>query len=116
MPCPLTRVATLTLSIRQLKERVTNLRGKHKQIYSLAVKEVDPHVNWAALVEEKLVRPRLRLGRGHVCRGEPHHLMSPSHTGGSRVPMFSDVCVNEESEAQRGAVPCPDSHSRGDEE
>nr|BAH12130.1 unnamed protein product [Homo sapiens] len=26
--------------IRQLKERVTNLRGKHKQIYRLAVKEV----------------------------------------------------------------------------
>ncbi|XP_032000488.1 periplakin isoform X2 [Hylobates moloch] len=40
--------------IRQLKERVTNLRGKHRQIYSLAVKEVDPQVNWAALVEEKL--------------------------------------------------------------
>ncbi|XP_032113921.1 periplakin [Sapajus apella] len=40
--------------IRQLKERVTNLRGKHKQIYSLAVKEMDPQVNWAALVEEKL--------------------------------------------------------------
>lgn len=40
--------------IRQLKERVTNLRGKHKQIYSLAVKEVDPQVNWEALVEEKL--------------------------------------------------------------
>ncbi|XP_045398478.1 periplakin isoform X1 [Lemur catta] len=40
--------------IRQLKERVTNLRGKHRQIYNLAVKEVDPQVNWAALVEEKL--------------------------------------------------------------
>uniref|UniRef100_G1PLW9 Periplakin n=1 Tax=Myotis lucifugus TaxID=59463 RepID=G1PLW9_MYOLU len=40
--------------IRQLKERVTNLRGKHKQIYNLVVKEVDPQVNWAALVEEKL--------------------------------------------------------------
>uniref|UniRef100_A0A5F4WI27 Periplakin n=2 Tax=Callithrix jacchus TaxID=9483 RepID=A0A5F4WI27_CALJA len=40
--------------IRQLKERVSNLRGKHKQFYSLAVKEVDPQVNWAALVEEKL--------------------------------------------------------------
>ncbi|XP_015446553.1 periplakin isoform X2 [Pteropus alecto] len=40
--------------IRQLKERVTNLRGKHKQIYNLAAKEVDPQVNWAALVEEKL--------------------------------------------------------------
>ncbi|KAK2492792.1 hypothetical protein MC885_015239 [Smutsia gigantea] len=40
--------------IRQLKERVTNLRRKHKQIYNLAVKEVDPQVNWEALVEEKL--------------------------------------------------------------
>ncbi|XP_024409108.2 periplakin isoform X2 [Desmodus rotundus] len=40
--------------IRQLKERVTNLRGKHKQIYNLTVKAVDPQVNWAALVEEKL--------------------------------------------------------------
>ncbi|XP_012587116.1 PREDICTED: periplakin [Condylura cristata] len=40
--------------IRQLKERVANLRGKHKQVYSLAVKEVDPQVDWAALVEEKL--------------------------------------------------------------
>lgn len=40
--------------IRQLKERVTNLRGKHKQIYNLAAKEADPQVNWAALVEEKL--------------------------------------------------------------
>ncbi|KAI5932462.1 Periplakin [Manis javanica] len=40
--------------IRQLKERVTDLHRKHKQIYSLSVKEVDPQVNWAALVEEKL--------------------------------------------------------------
>ncbi|XP_057603736.1 periplakin isoform X2 [Hippopotamus amphibius kiboko] len=40
--------------IRQLKERVTNLRGKHKQIYNLAVKEVNPQINWEALVEEKL--------------------------------------------------------------
>ncbi|XP_048187656.1 periplakin isoform X2 [Perognathus longimembris pacificus] len=40
--------------IRQLKERVANLRKKHKQIYSLAVKEMDPQVNWASLVEEKL--------------------------------------------------------------
>ncbi|XP_034526303.1 periplakin isoform X2 [Ailuropoda melanoleuca] len=40
--------------IRQLKERVTSLRGKHKQIYNLVVKEVDPQVNWAALVDEKL--------------------------------------------------------------
>ncbi|KAB0394212.1 hypothetical protein E2I00_005051, partial [Balaenoptera physalus] len=42
--------------ICQLKERVTNLRGKHKQVYNLAVKEVDPQVNWEALVEEKLAR------------------------------------------------------------
>ncbi|XP_021099974.1 periplakin isoform X1 [Heterocephalus glaber] len=40
--------------IRQLKERVANLRGKHKQVYSLVVKEISPQVNWAALVEEKL--------------------------------------------------------------
>uniref|UniRef100_A0A8I6A8D3 Periplakin n=1 Tax=Rattus norvegicus TaxID=10116 RepID=A0A8I6A8D3_RAT len=40
--------------IRQLKERVTNLRGKHKQMYSLAVREADPKVNWDALVDEKL--------------------------------------------------------------
>ncbi|KAG3259171.1 periplakin [Ictidomys tridecemlineatus] len=40
--------------IRQLKERVANLREKHKQIYNLAAKEVAPEVNWAALVEEKL--------------------------------------------------------------
>ncbi|XP_066238770.1 periplakin isoform X2 [Saccopteryx leptura] len=40
--------------IRQLKERVAHLRGKHKQIYNLAVKGVDPPVNWEALVEEKL--------------------------------------------------------------
>ncbi|XP_012997386.1 periplakin [Cavia porcellus] len=40
--------------IRQLKERVANLRGKHKQVYSLVVKDVSPQVNWAALVEEKL--------------------------------------------------------------
>uniref|UniRef100_A0A5F7ZK03 Periplakin n=1 Tax=Macaca mulatta TaxID=9544 RepID=A0A5F7ZK03_MACMU len=46
--------------IRQLKERVSNLRGKHKQIYSLAAKEVDPQVNWAALVEEKLAASQAR--------------------------------------------------------
>ncbi|KAF3818936.1 hypothetical protein GH733_012353 [Mirounga leonina] len=44
--------------IRQLKERVTSLRGKHKQIYNLVVKEVDPQVNWAALVDEKLDKLR----------------------------------------------------------
>ncbi|XP_006874973.1 PREDICTED: periplakin [Chrysochloris asiatica] len=40
--------------IRQLRERVTKLRGKHKQIYNLAVKEVHPKVNWVSLVDEKL--------------------------------------------------------------
>ncbi|XP_045141982.1 periplakin [Echinops telfairi] len=40
--------------IRQLRERVTNLRGKHKQIYNLAMKEVDPKMNWMAVVDEKL--------------------------------------------------------------
>lgn len=52
---------------------MTNLRGKHKQIYNLAVKEVDPQVNWAALVEEKLVRPRRQLGRVPCGQGEPRH-------------------------------------------
>lgn len=47
----------LPLSIRQLKERVSRLRGKHKQIYNLAVKDTDPQVNWAAVVDEKLVGP-----------------------------------------------------------
>lgn len=67
---PLTRLLLFPLSIRQLKERVANLRAKHKQIYNLPVKEVDPPVNWAALVEEKLVRARLQLGRGPRLRGE----------------------------------------------
>lgn len=40
--------------IRQLKERVGDLRRKHKQIYNLVGKDVDPQVNWAALVDEKL--------------------------------------------------------------
>uniref|UniRef100_A0A8C0WDP4 Periplakin n=1 Tax=Castor canadensis TaxID=51338 RepID=A0A8C0WDP4_CASCN len=44
----------ITEDIRQLKERVTNLRAKHKHVYSLEVKEVNPPVNWATLVEEKL--------------------------------------------------------------
>lgn len=93
-----------------------NLRGKHKQIYSLAVKEVDPQVNWAALVEEKLVRPRLRWA-GTVCAGgEPHHLMSAQSCRDGRVLMFSDVRVSENSEAQRGAAPSPESHSRSDGE
>ncbi|XP_007937906.1 periplakin [Orycteropus afer afer] len=72
--------------IRQLKERVTNLRGKHKQVYNLAVKEVDPQVNWTALVDEKLVRlgrgSRLRVGMGvaYVCAGRALSLRE--HTAG----------------------------------
>lgn len=50
---------------------MTNLRGKHKQIYNLVVKEVDPQVNWAALVDEKLVRPWLHLGRDRVSGENP---------------------------------------------
>lgn len=95
---------------------MTNLRGKHKQIYNLAVKEVDPQVNWAALVEEKLVRPRLQLGRGRVCGENPPLNVTTVTREVVTSPMFSDVCVHEESEAQRGAVPRPESHSRGDEE
>lgn len=59
---------------------MTNLRGKHKQIYNLAVKEVDPQVNWAALVEEKLVRPRLQLGRGRVVGENPTIQCHHSHS------------------------------------
>ena len=97
-------------SIRQLKERVTNLRGKHKQIYNLVVKEVDPQVNWEALVEEKLVRPGLRLGWGRV------RARSPPSIAWALVSccswLFPDVFVDEMSKAQRGAVPSPGSHSR----
>ena len=98
------------LSIRQLKERVTNLRGKHKQIYNLVVKEVDPQVNWEALVEEMLVRPRLRLGWGRVRARSPPSIAWALESCCSRL--FPDVCVDEISKAQRGAVPSPGSHSR----
>lgn len=50
---------------------MTDLHRKHKQIYSLSVKEVDPQVNWAALVEEKLVWAWLQLGGGCVCTEDP---------------------------------------------
>lgn len=115
-PCQLallTRVAALPLSIRQLKERVANLRGKHKQIYDLAVKEVNPQVNWAALVEEKLVRPRRQLGGRRVCAGRAFHFMGAQPYGGGTVPgFFPNDHVGKKSEAQRGAVPSPGSHSR----
>lgn len=80
------------------------------------MKEVDPQVNWAALVEEKLVRPWLQLGRGRVSGENPTISCHHSHGEVVVLVMFSDVCVNEESEAQRGAVPDPESHSRGDED
>ena len=65
---------------------MTNLRGKHKQIYSLVAKEVDPQVNWEALVEEKLVRPGRRPGWGHVRPGAPLHCMG---TGALLFPVIS---------------------------
>lgn len=91
---PLTRL--FPLSIRQLKERVANLRAKHKQIYNLPVKEVDPPVNWAALVEEKLVRARLQLGRGPRLRGENpavqgHHSPSRKESCSPCFLMFVSV-------------------------
>ncbi|XP_026536491.1 periplakin [Notechis scutatus] len=39
--------------IRQLKERVNNLRGKHDQIYNFTPHEVEPQVNWSSTIEEK---------------------------------------------------------------
>ena len=70
---------------------MTNLRGKHKQIYNLTVKAVDPQVNWAALVEEKLVQPRLPLagarGGPQVCRGRtPPFNVTTVMPGGNHVP------------------------------
>lgn len=59
---------------------MTNLRGKHKQIYNLVVKEVDPQVNWAALVDEKLVRPRLQLCAGWTPPCNGYH--GPASEGG----------------------------------
>lgn len=70
---------------------MTNLRGKHKQVYNLAVKEVDPQVNWEALVEEKLVWPGVQLGWGYVwAGGTPTIEWAPqSCQGGSCVPGVS---------------------------
>lgn len=82
-------------SIRQLKERVANLRGKHKQMYSLAVKEADPKVNWDALVDEKLVRS----GAGP----------SPST---SALLLGERDCITESSGDQRRTVPSLESHSQ----
>lgn len=70
---------------------MTSLRGKHKQVYNLAVKEVDPQVNWEALVEEKLVWPGVQLGWGCVwAGGTPTIEWAPqSCQGGSCVPGVS---------------------------
>lgn len=89
---------------------MTSLRGKHKQIYNLVVKEVDPQVNWAALVDEKLVRPRLQLCAGttppfHGCHG-PASRRVLSLT-------FLCGCVSEDGEAQRGVAPSPVAPSGG---
>ncbi|KAK2533489.1 Ppl [Columba guinea] len=45
--------AQLALSIRQLKERVTNLRMKHDQIYNLPLQPIEPQVNWSTVIDEK---------------------------------------------------------------
>ncbi|XP_009993749.1 PREDICTED: periplakin [Chaetura pelagica] len=39
--------------IRQLKERVANLRVKHQQIYSFPLQHIEPQVNWSTEIEEK---------------------------------------------------------------
>ncbi|XP_044301605.1 periplakin [Varanus komodoensis] len=43
----------ITEDIRQLKERVGNLRVKHDQIYNFTLQEIEPQVNWATVIEEK---------------------------------------------------------------
>ncbi|XP_039205750.1 periplakin isoform X1 [Crotalus tigris] len=43
----------ITEDIRQLKERVNNLRGKHDQIYNFTPHEIEPEVNWSSTIEEK---------------------------------------------------------------
>lgn len=65
-------------------------------MYSLAVKEADPKVNWAALVEEKLVRP----GAGS------------SH---STSALLSRVTIRKSRDERRWAqrtVPSLESHAR----
>ncbi|XP_025027395.1 periplakin [Python bivittatus] len=43
----------ITEDIRQLKERINNLRGKHDQIYNFTPQEIEPQVNWCSAIEEK---------------------------------------------------------------
>uniref|UniRef100_A0A8C2U0D1 Periplakin n=1 Tax=Coturnix japonica TaxID=93934 RepID=A0A8C2U0D1_COTJA len=43
----------ITEDIRQLKERVANLRVKHEQIYNFPLQHIEPQVNWCTVIEEK---------------------------------------------------------------
>lgn len=88
---------------------MTSLRGKHKQIYNLVVKEVDPQVNWAALVDEKLVWPWLQLC---AVRTPPFHGYHGPASQRVMFLTFPDGCVSEDSKAQRGVAPSPVSPSR----
>ncbi|NXC30738.1 PEPL protein, partial [Campylorhamphus procurvoides] len=45
----------ITEDIRQLKERVINLRAKHDQIYNFPLQHIEPQVNWSTVIEEKQV-------------------------------------------------------------
>lgn len=49
-------------SIRQLKERVANLRVKHDQIYNFPLQHIEPQVNWSTVIEEK------QVPGGHQCQ------------------------------------------------
>lgn len=88
---------------------MTSLRGKHKQIYNLVVKEVDPQVNWAALVDEKLVRPRLQPCAG---RTPPFHGYHGPALRRVTSPTFLSGCVSADGKAQRGVAPSSVSPSR----
>ncbi|XP_056359660.1 periplakin-like [Oenanthe melanoleuca] len=43
----------ITEDIRQLKERVANLKVKHDQIYNFPLQHIEPQVNWSTVIEEK---------------------------------------------------------------
>lgn len=61
-------------SIRQLKERVANLRVKHDQIYNFPLQHIEPQVNWSTVIEEKQV-PR---GPPVPLPGQQHQLLQLS--------------------------------------
>lgn len=44
----------ITEDIRQLQERVANLKVKHDQIYNFTPQEVEPQVDWSEVIDEKL--------------------------------------------------------------